>query len=65
MTFDLLTRYTNGIIIQEDICIVTGVVDRDPLGTALILVCWFWIRIRTQEGKNDPSKEKKLRNFMF
>jgi hypothetical protein len=24
-----------------------------------------WIRIRIQEGKNDPQKKKKLKGFMF
>jgi hypothetical protein len=25
----------------------------------------FWIRIRIEEGKNDPENKKKRRNFMF
>ncbi len=27
--------------------------------------CLFGIRIRIQEGKNEPQKKKKLRNFLF
>jgi hypothetical protein len=34
----------------------TSVVDPDPHWSALILV--IWIRIRIQEGKNDPQKRK-------
>jgi hypothetical protein len=42
-------------------------------GSALILVAGsgsgsafkLWIRIRIQEGKNDPQKYKKSRIFMF
>ena len=31
----------------------------DPIGSALILVGWIQIRIRIQEGKRDPKKEKR------
>jgi hypothetical protein len=41
----------------------SSVLGPDPHGSALILV--GWIRIWIQEGKNDPQKYKKFRNFMF